>query len=301
MTEILHREFVYLWYYFDVQLRQIFWYWVLGIVLGSCVSVFLKDKIHGLLRSMSESRMGLAGIVPASLLGIASPLCMYGTIPLAASFSRSGMRDEWLASFMMCSILLNPQLMIYSTALGATALAVRIISCFLCGIAAGLLIRFLGRRKPFFDFAGFEEPHNHDTDPSLFLRLMKNIGRNIRATGLYFLFGVFLSAVFQRYVRSDLMTTFFGGNEAFGVLMAATIGVPLYACGGGTIPLLQAWLMDGMSMGSAAAFMITGPSTKITNLGALKIVLGIRNFVVYIAFVMIFSFATGLVVNLLTT
>lgn len=299
MIEILHREFVYLWYYFDVQLRQIFWYWVLGIVLGSCVSVFLKDKIHGLFRSMSESRMGLVGIIPASLLGIASPLCMYGTIPLAASFSKSGMRDEWLASFMMCSILLNPQLIIYSTVLGTTALAVRIVSCFICGIAAGLLIRFLCRGKSFFNFTGFEEPHNRDTHPNLFLRLIKNIGRNIRATGLYFLFGVFLSAVFQRYVPEDLMTAFFGGNEAFGVLMAATIGVPLYACGGGTIPLLQAWLMDGMSMGSAAAFMITGPSTKITNLGALKIVLGIKNFVIYIAFVMIFSFATGLVVNLL--
>lgn len=299
MTEILHRESVYLWYYFEVQLRQIFWYWVLGIVLGSCVSVFLKDKIHGLLRSMSESRMGLAGIVPASLLGIASPLCMYGTIPLAASFSKSGMRDEWLASFMMCSILLNPQLIIYSTALGTAALAVRIVSCFICGILAGLLIRFLGRGKPFFNFTGFEGPHNHDTDPNLFLRLLRNIGRNIRATGPYFLFGVFLSAVFQRYVPQDLMTAFFGGNEAFGVLMAATIGVPLYACGGGTIPLLQAWLMDGMSMGSAAAFMITGPSTKITNLGALKIVLGIKNFVVYILFVMAFSLVTGLAVNVI--
>lgn len=299
MIEILHREFVYLWYYFDVQLRQIFWYWVLGIVLGSCVSVFLKDKIHGLMRSMSESRMGLVGIVPASLLGIASPLCMYGTIPLAASFSKSGIRDEWLASFMMCSILLNPQLIIYSTALGTTALTVRIVSCFICGTLAGLLIHFLCRGKSFFYFAGFEEPHNHDTDPNLFLRLLKNMGRNIRATGLYFLFGVFLSALFQRYVPEEVMTAFFGGNEAFGVLMAATIGVPLYACGGGTIPLLQAWLMDGMSMGSAAAFMITGPSTKITNLGALKIVLGIKNFVIYIAFVMAFSFATGLVVNLL--
>ena len=95
------------------------------------------------------------------------------------------------------------------------------------------------------------------------------------------------------------MTEFFGGNEAFGVLMAATIGVPLYACGGGTIPLLQAWLLDGMSMGSAAAFMITGPSTKITNLGALKIVLGMKNFILYIVFIMAFSFITGLVVNLL--
>ena len=299
MADILHREFVYIWYYFDVQLRQIFGYWVLGILLGSCISVFLKDRIHGLMRGMGESRLGLFGIVPASLLGIASPLCMYGTIPLAASFSRSGMRDEWLASFMMCSILLNPQLILYSTALGTTALAVRIVSCFFCGIAAGLLIRLAGKGKPFFNFSGFEEPKSRDTDPNLLLRLVKNIGRNIRATGPYFLLGVFLSALFQRYVPQDLMTAFFGGNEAFGVLMAATIGVPLYACGGGTIPLLQAWLMDGMSMGSAAAFMITGPSTKITNLGALKIVLGLKHFLLYLAFVMLFSFLTGLVVNFL--
>ena len=81
------------------------------------------------------------------------------------------------------------------------------------------------------------------------------------------------------------------------MLMAATIGVPLYACGGGTIPLLQQWLVFGMNMGSAAAFMITGPATKITNLGALKIVLGIKRFVLYIAFVMVFSLMTGLITN----
>ena len=299
ILDILHREFVYIWYYFDVQLRQILGYWILGILLGSCISVFLKDKIHGMFRAMSQSRMGLLGIVPASFLGIASPLCMYGTIPLAASFSRSGMRDEWLASFMMCSILLNPQLIIYSSALGTTALAVRIVSCFLCGIAAGLLIWGFRRGKPFFCFDSFDEPVSHDTDPNLLLRLIKNVGRNIRATGPYFLVGILLSALFQRYVPEDLMTTAFGGNEAFGVLMAATIGVPLYACGGGTIPLLQAWLMDGMSMGSAAAFMITGPSTKITNLGALKIVLGMKHFLIYLAFVMAFSLVTGLAVNLL--
>ena len=107
------------------------------------------------------------------------------------------------------------------------------------------------------------------------------------------------SAVFQRYVPQDMMTDLFGENEAWGVLMAATIGIPLYACGGGTIPLLQAWLYDGMSMGSAAAFMITGPATKITNLGAVKIVLGIKRFILYITFIMVFSLVTGLVVNLI--
>lgn len=79
--------------------------------------------------------------------------------------------------------------------------------------------------------------------------------------------------------------------------LAVTTGVPLYACGGGTIPLLREWLSSGMSMGSAAAFMLTGPSTKITNLGALKIVLGTKRFLLYIVFVMVFSLITGLLVN----
>lgn len=83
------------------------------------------------------------------------------------------------------------------------------------------------------------------------------------------------------------------------MLMAATIGVPLYVCGGGTIPLLRAWLYDGMSMGSAAAFMITGPATKITNLGAMKIVLGKWKFAVYLGFVMVYAFLSGILTNIL--
>lgn len=298
--EVLQREFVYVWYYFTVQLRQIALYYALGIVLGSVISVFVKDKIHGLFRRMGDKKPGVFGIIPASILGIASPLCMYGTIPLAASFSKSGIRDDWLAAFMMSSILLNPQLIIYSTALGPAALTVRIVSCFVCGCTAGILIRVFYKNKPFFNFNGFDEPHNHDTDPNLFLRLIKNIGRNIKATAPWFLVGVLLSALFQRYVPADQFAALFGeAGEGFGVLMAATIGVPLYACGGGTIPLIREWLYSGMSMGSAAAFMLTGPSTKITNLGALKIVLGVKRFLLYLAFVILFSFATGMIVNLI--
>ena len=298
MLKILSREFVYLRYYFELQLMQIFRYWVLGIAIGSFISVFAKDTIHNMFRAMRGRKWGILGIIPACLLGIASPLCMYGTIPIAASFSKQGMREDWLASFMMASILLNPQLIIYSAALGPKVLAVRIISCFLCGIAAGLLLNRFYKERSFFDFTGFEERASRDNHPNLLIRYLLNVWRNVKATGPYFLVGIVLSALFQRYVPQDLMVGVFGGNEAWGVLMAATIGVPLYACGGGTIPLLREWLMTGMSIGSAAAFMITGPATKITNLGALKIVLGVRRFFLYIGFVMSFATVTGLIVNL---
>ena len=299
IVNVLHREFVYIWYYFDLQLRQIFWYWVIGMAIGSLISVFAKDRIHGLFAGMRDKKWGIFGILPACLLGIASPLCMYGTIPIAASFRKQGMRQDWLAAFMMSSILLNPQLIIYSTALGVTALTVRIAACLLCGILAGLLIHLFYREKEFFDFTGFEERAGRDTHPNLLIRYLRNFGRNVKATGPYFLFGILLSALFQRYVPQDLMTNVFGGNEAWGVLMAATIGVPLYACGGGTIPLIRGWLQDGMSIGSAVAFMITGPATKITNLGALKIVFGLRRFLLYLGFIMVYSFLCGMIVNLI--
>ena len=297
MFDVIEREFIYLGYYFLVQFRQIFLYWVIGMVIGSIISVFFKDKIHNLMRTMKGNGSSIIGIIFASALGVASPLCMYGTIPIAASFSKGGIRDEWLASFMMSSILLNPQLIVYSAALGFKVLMIRIVTCFLCGVVAGLVIKFFFKEKKFFRFENFNEPRNKDTDPNIFIRLLKNLFRNFKATGLYFLIGIILSAIFQRYVPQEAVTFVFGGNEAWGVLMASTVGVPLYVCGGGTIPILKTWLANGMSLGSAAAFMITGPATKITNLGALKVVIGIKHFLLYWAFIIIYACLTGILIN----
>lgn len=302
MMEVIKREFIYLWYYADIQFRQILIYYIIGILIGSAISVFAKDKIHKILSETNEKKWGLFGIVPACILGIISPLCMYGTIPIAASFAKKGMREDYIASFCMASILLNPQLIIYSMALGNKIVLIRIISCTLCGIVAGLLVYIFYQRQKinFFDFSKFDETiSNRDVDTNLFMRYIKNVLRNLKATGPYFIVGVLLSAVFNRYVPEEFLTNLFGGNEAFGVLMAATVGVPLYVCGGGTIPLLRDWLERGMSIGSATSFMITGPSTKITNLGALKICLGFKNFIIYILYAIIFSLLSGIIVNLI--
>ena len=246
MSEILYREFVYLAYYFEIQFTQIAGYYLFGIVTGSLISVFLKKRILSAMKTVGRYSDGFLALVLSSALGIASPLCMYGTIPIAASLAKGGIRHPALASFMMSSILLNPQLIVYSAALGSTALAVRILSCFVCGITAGVVVKLSGRE--FFRFSVMEERQDRDSDPRLWLRFLKNLGRNVKATGSYFLAGVMLAALFQRYVPAGFISSLFGKDERFGVLVAATVGVPLYACGGGTIPLLSAWLADGMSI-----------------------------------------------------
>lgn len=298
MAESIRREFIYLWYYFDIQFRQIFFNWALGIFIGSVVSVFLKKQIHSRMASLQDKKIGLWGILPASALGILSPLCMYGTIPIVASFSKSGMREDWIAAFMMSSILLNPQLLFYSFALGTEIAVLRLLVSFLGGCIAGIFVYLFFRKRNFYEFTEFELPENRDHDSNLFLRLLKNIWRNVKITFPYFLLGVLLTALYQRYIPSQWVSGLFGSNRGLGALMATALGVPLYTCGGGTIPLISAWLGEGMSKGSAMAFMIAGPATKLTNLGAVKIVLGARNFMMYLVFSVLMATVFGLVINL---
>ena len=113
-------EFIYFCRHFWIVLRDIAPFWAAGIVGGSLVSVFAKERLNALFARISRGRFS---IFAASAIGVASPLCMYGTVPLAASFSEKGMDDGVLAAFMMSSVLLNPQLMIYTAALGAEGIS----------------------------------------------------------------------------------------------------------------------------------------------------------------------------------
>ena len=325
MPEALYRELIFFWYYFSILFSQIAVYWALGMFIGSLISVFGKEKLHSLFSAMRKKDLGILGIIPASLIGIASPLCMYGTIPISASFAENGMEEDWLAAFMMSSILLNPQILFYSAALGNAALIIRFVSCLLCGITAGLLVRVLYKDKKFFNFNSFiteqgagnreqgteigeQGTGNREqgcclsktpvpSPRSLILSFFNSFWRNIKATGPALLIGITLSALFQLYVPPDLVAGFFGRHRGFGILMGASIGVPLYVCGGGTIPLLIAWMHHGMSLGSASAFMITGPAMKITNLGAVKVILRAKNFALYIAFAIVFALFVGFLVD----
>ncbi len=301
IIEVLARESLYLWHFFSIQFFQIIYYYIFGVIIGSAISVFIKDKIHALLlnNNIENKIFNFFGIIFASIIGIISPLCMYGTIPIAASFSQKGVKDYFIASFMLSSILLNPQLIIYSLALGKTIFIIRIISCFVCGILAGIIIMLFYPNKNFFNFNLFENNTQKNKDKNYIIAFLKSIIRNIESTGLYFLLGILLSALFQRYIDAEIFASIFGGNRGLGVLLAASIGVPIYICGGGTIPLLLSWLEVGMSYGAATSFMLTGPATKITNLGALKIILGIKHFSLYLIYIFLFSTLSGFIINII--
>ena len=55
--DILRREIIYIWYYFSIQLEQVFFYWVMGMVIGSAISVFGKGKIHAAFQALGKKKI----------------------------------------------------------------------------------------------------------------------------------------------------------------------------------------------------------------------------------------------------
>lgn len=286
-------------HYLLVQFVQILPWWLLGALASALVTVFAGEKISGALSSLEGPRLLPLKLGLAALLGAASPLCMYGTIPLIYSFGKKGVPQHLLAAFMVSSILINPNLLIFSFALGVPVALLRLAVCLLAGIAAGGLVKLCYKKAPLFNFDRYTLKNKVRPDIKPVKKVLLEIHSMIMRTAPYILIGISLTALFEQFVPKYLFASLFAANHGFGVLLAAGLGVPVYLCGGGTIPLIAGWLDAGMSMGSAMAFMLTGPATKFSNLSAVKIILGARNYIIYLCYIIMFSILTGFIVDII--
>ena len=274
------------------QFRQIGPYWTSGLIAGSLVSVYLSGRISGKMTALASGRFWFLPLCLSSALGIISPLCMYGTVPLIAALGKKGVPQSILTAFMVSSILLNPNLFIFSFALGSSLALLRLLLSFLSGVLAGSLVRILFRDKELFSFERFDTPADKKKK-----NFFHDLFKAFRITFPYLLFGISLSALFDRYVPPEWISGIFGARRGLGVLFAASISIPLYVCGGGTIPLLRAWMHAGMGQGDAMTFMLSGPAVKITNLSAVKMIFGTRHFFFYILYSLGFAIIAGLVIE----
>jgi len=271
-----------------IQFQHIGPYWALGLVAGSLVSVFLSDRIAEKMARLASGSFWLFPLCIAAFLGIVSPLCMYGTVPIIAALGKKGVPQHLLAAFMISSILLNPNIFFFTFALGVGVTLARLALSFLSGILAGGLVLLLFKNRTLFAFERFA-PADGKRKKVFFLDLLKAF----RITAPYLLFGITLAAWFERYVPPDLVAGMFGARRGLGVLFATTVSIPLYVCGGGTIPLIRAWMQAGMGTGDAMAFMLAGPTVKINNLSAVKMIFGAKHFALYLAYNLAFAMLAG--------
>jgi uncharacterized membrane protein YraQ (UPF0718 family) len=105
----------------------------------------------------------------------------------------------------------------------------------------------------------------------------------------------FLKALITLYVPSEWIAGLLGSENAFSIVMAALIGVPLYTSNLTALPMISGLLAQGMNPAAALAFLIAGPMTTLPAMAAVWGLVTRRVFALYVSFAMVGALVLGYV------
>jgi uncharacterized membrane protein YraQ (UPF0718 family) len=274
-------------------------YVLLGVVVGETLKLTSWTRVI----YQFISRSPILSVILAAVLGAVSPLCTYGTIPVVIQLFNAGVHISPLATFLATSSLMNPQLFIMTWGGISPEMAMmRAGVVLLFGLLLGLILYRVpearvinpnllnGRRN--------EQPAFPDGAPRFTWRkFLRGNVETLQYIGFYILIGIILGAIIEVYVPGRWLAFLFKANHWASVLLAAVLGVPLYACGGGTIPLIRTLIQEGMSKGAALAFFMVGAATRVTPLTALATIIRPLFIFFYVVLLILFSVIIGGIYN----
>lgn len=284
-------------YFAGIYLLELAPYVIGGVIVGEA----LKSTSWTKLIYKGVTKSPFVSTLLATILGIVSPLCTYGTVPVALQLFKAGVNISPLIAFLSVSAMMNPQLFIITWGgLGPEIAIIRVLTVMLFG----LLLGFVLRRVPSSWIvntgitdkkASQEEIESKCTKKTDAKKFCKNVFEGIQYVGFYLVTGVLLSAVVDVMVPKVWLKSLFAGNSFISLLISAMLGVPLYACGGGVIPVVKELMAGGMGRGAALAFLFVGPATRITPLMALATFLRPAFILIYAVVVIAFALLIGAV------
>ncbi|MFH1477951.1 MAG: SO_0444 family Cu/Zn efflux transporter [Verrucomicrobiota bacterium] len=277
-------------------------YLLFGFLAAGLLALFISPQIV-------ERHLGGRGMWPvikASLLGVPLPLCSCGVIPVAASLRRHGASRGATTAFLLSTPQtgIDSVVVTYSLMGGLFAL-IRIVAAFVTGLMGGWLVNALAGEDHANAAADMHPPApcaEVCCAPSAqrpnrlaqalrygFVTLPQDIGKALLA-------GLIISGVIAAFVPDDLFTGIFGTGFV-GMLIMMAVGIPLYVCATGSVPVAAALMMKGVSPGAALVFLMTGPATNAATLAIIWNVLGKKTAVIYLLSVAVCAIAFGLLVD----
>ena len=248
-----------------VSLGMIFAFLIAGLTE---VFLFPRGGVQG-----SWAQGGLKGSLRGLLVGSAMNLCSACIVPITSAFRRRGAGVETSLAIVQGSATLNlPALlmaaMVFTPMLAGSRVGLSLVGALMLG---PLVARLAGRQMPLLpeSVAVDEPPDPVETSWREVLTrgsrdwLLASVGYLVRLGPIMVLAG-FASALAIQWVNPDTVGTYLGDN-ALGVVVAATLGllinVPLLF----EIPLVAALLLVGMGTAPAAVLLFAaaagGPIT----------------------------------------
>ena len=263
---------------------------LLGVTIAGLIHVLMPSGF--ILKNLG--RPGFGSTLKSALIGVPMPLCSCGVIPTAVGLKRDGASNGAATSFLIStpqtgvdSILVN------ATFLGWPFALFKVIVAFVTGVIGGSLVDILDKGKTKKESeavlsplsSGYKSKIKEAVDFGVFELLGMIYG--------WIILGVVVAAIIAIVIPPGYLSQISWINGIGGYFLMLLIGLPLYVCATGSVPIAASLIAAGMAPGTALVFLMAGPATNVATIGAIFRTLGGKVMAIYLATVAVFSILFG--------
>jgi len=279
-------------------------YLLFGFFVAGIIHMFLKPDT--IARHLGTSNFG--AVVKASLFGIPLPLCSCGVIPAALALRKEGASKSAVLSFLISTPTTGIDSICATFALlGGVFTAYRVCATFIAALFVGVLANLFFHEKPAVSVTEKKECRLCDEEHSVhehpFLEKVKGVftyafGTLLHDAGKWLLIGIIIGGSIAYFLPHDFIETYIG-NNMLAIVIMFVIGIPMYVCASGSIPIAAALMLKGLNPGAAFAFLFAGPATNTVTMAMVYHKLGKGALVLYLTAIAAGSIVLGLFLDTL--
>jgi uncharacterized protein len=295
-------------------------YLVLGVVSAAALSVYVgTDRVGAWLRRRTS--VATAGSVGAA---VATPFCSCGTTAVVLSMMVSTAPWAPIVAFMVASPLTSPAHLFLSGGLlgwpftwiffGGTIVLGLFAGAMTAGVERLGWLRGQARFRSDDRSCGQESNDGQSCSVPTLRRepgvahavelrsrwRLDELAKEVLGLGrrliIYFFGFAAIGYLIIELVPEEWVVSWLGGDSALSIVVAATLGIPLYITTDASLPLIAGLVDGGLGAGPAMAFLVTGAGTSVGALTGALLIARWRVIAIVVAVLWIGAIALGLVV-----
>jgi hypothetical protein len=182
--------------------------------------------------------------------------------------------------------------------LGVLFALFRPLAALVGGVTVGLISRVLEKEK---EDDKLETPKHIHTTRKIRLRdiISYGFGELPVSIGKWILIGILVGGLISFLVPDNFVERYMGSATFLGHIISYAVmllvGIPMYVCATGAIPIVASLIAKGMCPGAGLVFLIAGPATNSVTIAVIGSMVGKRGLFIYIGGTLMMALAVGLI------
>ncbi|HDC5342868.1 TPA: permease [Staphylococcus aureus] len=267
---------------------------IVSFIVSLIQQVVSEEKIKRLLSKPNQAISYILGMV----FGAMTPFCSCSTIPILAGLLNSKVPFGPAMSFLISSPLMNPLIVFMLWALlGWKVAIVYFVVLAIFSILTGFVFSKMNLVETYKGVNVKGDGFFANKTGSRFKQALNDAWAFLYPMLPYLFIGVFIGAFIYGFVPETFITKYASGDGVISVFIASVIGIPMYIRPETMLPIAEALVSKGMSLGTVVALIIGGAGASIPEVVLLSKLFKKKFVVSFVIAILIVAVATGLIVN----